>query len=89
MAESMEEEEQQEQEEVLEEEEEAYTSQGTPPTLTVTSSWLAVSRYSPLMVMTVPPAAGPLAGSTVVGLGSWQRQTGGATNLSVKPVFNI
>lgn len=36
------------------------------------SSFDAVFRYFPLMVITVPPAAGPLAGSTAVGSGSWQ-----------------
>lgn len=50
---------------------EAYTWQGTLPTLTATSSLLAVSRSVPVMVMTVPPATGPLDGSTLVGLGSW------------------
>lgn len=52
----------------------AYTSQGTPPTLTVTSSLVAVSRSSPSMVMTVPPAAGPFAGWTNFGLGSWRER---------------
>ncbi len=48
-----------------------HTSQGTPPTVTVMSSLVAVSRSSPSMVITVPPAAGPFAGWTSRGLGSW------------------
>lgn len=49
----------------------AHTSQGTFPTDTATSSTVAVSRCSPSMVMLVPPAAGPFAGWTLFGFGSW------------------
>lgn len=35
------------------------------------SSLVAVSSISPCMVITVPPAAGPFAGRTLSGLGSW------------------
>lgn len=50
---------------------EAYTSQGNPPTVTAMSSFVAVSRSVPVMVILVPPAAGPFAGWTATGLGSW------------------
>lgn len=62
--------------------EKAYTWQGTRPTVTVTSSWLPVSRSFPVMVMTVPPAAGPLDGSTLVGLGSWWQDKGSAAEFA-------
>lgn len=47
-----------------------YTSQGSPPTVTSTSSLVAVSRSFPPIVITVPPAAGPFSGVTVLGSGS-------------------
>lgn len=51
-----------------------HTSQGNGPTKMVTSSMVAVSRSFPVMVITVPPAAGPRRGLTSMGLGSLTRR---------------
>lgn len=59
-----------------------YTSQGTPPTVTATSSLVAVSRSLPPIVITVPPAAGPLSGMTVLGSGSCTENREKMTKLS-------
>lgn len=50
-----------------------YTVHPTPPTVTSTSSLLPVSRNLPFIVIRVPPALGPLLGSTVSGIGFWWR----------------
>lgn len=47
-----------------------HTSQGSLSTVMLMSSLLAVSRYCPVIVMMVPPAAGPLEGDTAMGTGS-------------------
>lgn len=46
-----------------------HTSQGSLSTVMLMSSLLAVSRSSPVIVMMVPPAAGPLEGYTAKGMG--------------------
>lgn len=61
----------------------AYTLQGTPPTVTAMSSFDAVSRSFPVMVITVPPAAGPFAGWTRSGLGSCMKKINELMNLNI------
>jgi len=47
-----------------------HTSQGSLSTVMLMSSLLAVSKSCPMIVMMVPPAAGPLEGDTAKGTGS-------------------
>ncbi len=54
-----------------------YTVHFTAPMVTWTSSLLPVSRNRPEIVTRVPPALGPLEGSTTSGIGSWWGRRGG------------
>lgn len=60
---------------------ETHTSHGSLSTVMLMSSLLAESRSRPVIVMTVPPAAGPLDGNTASGTGSFTMRR--KTNLSV------
>lgn len=51
-----------------------YITQGTPPTVTVRSEARPVRSFWPVMVMTVPPALGPLSGDSAMTNGSLKKK---------------